>query len=207
MARGVTIPTIAGLRAHLIDDLGFAGDDATYHDPQNSLLPAVLDRRAGIPLSLAIVAIEVGRRSGVPVEGVGMPGHFLVRAAGDAQHFVDLFNGGVELDRAACRAVFERLHADGRWEDRFLDPVSNTAIVTRLLTNLANSYRRSGDGPALSWAIDLRLRLPGATDRDRRELALLLGARGRYDAAARVLEVSSEERDQRSAARLRARLN
>lgn len=207
IARGVAAPTVEALRAHLVDDLGFAGDRDTYHDARNSLLPAVLDRRTGIPISLAVVAIEVGRRCGVPLVGVGMPGHFLVRPHDDGTRFLDLFDGGAELDGAACRAIFERLHAGAPWDHRFLDPVGPVAIVSRLLANLANAYRRSGDRHALSWAIDLRLRLPGATERERRELALLLGAAGRYDAAAELLEATGRERDQQSAARLRARLN
>jgi regulator of sirC expression with transglutaminase-like and TPR domain len=207
IARGVPEPTVEGLRTHLVDDLGFTGDRTHYHDARNSLLPEVLDRRAGIPLTLAVVAMEVGRRCGVPLVGIGMPGHFLVRPAGDEARFLDLFDGGTELDRVACRAVFERLHEGVPWDDGFLDPVGPTAIVSRMLANLANAYRRTGDRAALAWAIDLRLRLPGATERDRRELAVLLGAAGRYDAAADVLEATGQERDQHSAARLRARLN
>lgn len=207
IARGVAAPTVDALREHLVDDLGFGGDRDTYHDARNSLLPAVLDRRTGIPLSLAIVAIEVGRRCGVPLLGVGMPGHFLVRLVDDPSRFLDLFHGGAELDGTACRAIFERLHADAPWDDRFLDPVGPVSILTRLLANLANAYRRSGDRQALSWVIDLRLRLPGASERDRRELAVLLGAAGRYDAAADLLEATGQARDQQSALRLRARLN
>jgi regulator of sirC expression with transglutaminase-like and TPR domain len=207
IARGVAAPSLEALRAHLIDHLGFTGDADSYHDAQNSLLPAVLDRRKGIPLSLAVVAMEVGRRCGVPLLGVGMPGHFLVTPLDDPNRFIDLFNGGAELDPRGCRAIFERLHNGAGWDDRFLDPVAPIAIVSRLLANLANAYRRAGDRQALSWAIDLRLRLPGATERDHRELVLLLGAAGRYDAAAEVLEATGHDRDQQSAARLRARLN
>ncbi len=207
IASGVVAPHVDALRAHLVDDLGFVGDRATYSDARNSLLPHVLDRRAGIPLSLAIVAIEVGRRCGAPLLGVGMPGHFLVRPANDSSRFLDLFDGGTELDRAGCRAIFERIHEGERWDDRFLDPVGPVVMVTRVLANLANAYRRSGDRAALSWTLDLRLRLPGVTERDQREMALLLGAGGRYDAAADLLEGTGHERDQRSAARFRARLN
>jgi regulator of sirC expression with transglutaminase-like and TPR domain len=192
---------------HLCGELGFAGDQATYHDAQNSLLPAVLDRRLGIPISLAIVAIEVGRRRGVPIVGIGMPGHFLVRAEDRPDEFVDLFSGGRRLDVAGCREVFTRIHATATWDDAFLAPVGPTLITTRVLANLAGAYRRAGDRQGLLWALDLRLRLPGATDRERRELGVLLGASGRFDDGASVLETTGDERDQRSAARLRARLN
>lgn len=207
MAAGVASPSVDALRSRLVDDLGFGGDLENYHDPRNSLLPSVLDRRRGIPLTLAIVAIEVGRRCDVPLVGVGMPGHFLLRGADEAERFVDLFAGGAELDRSGCRAIFERLHVGAPWDDRYLEPVDNRLIVTRLLANLANAYRRSGDARSLAWTIDLRLHLPGASERDRRELALVLGAAGRYGEAATHLEATGAPQDEEAAARLRARLN
>ncbi|MDP1820716.1 MAG: transglutaminase-like domain-containing protein [Acidimicrobiales bacterium] len=191
----------------LCGDLGFAGDQATYHDAQNSLLPAVLDRRMGIPISLAIVAIEVGRRRGVPILGIGMPGHFLIRAEERPEEFVDLFAGGQRLDVDGCRRVFHRIHARATWDDAFLAPVDPLLITTRVVANLVNAYRRAGDREELLWALDLRLRLPGAADAERRELGVLLGASGRFGDGATVLESTGDDKDKRSAARLRARLN
>ncbi len=207
LAAGVPEPTLVGLRSHLVDGLGFAGDRDDYHDPRNSLLPQVLDRRRGIPLSLAIVAIEVGRRRGVTLQGIGMPGHFLLRSADDADRFVDLFHGGAELDRAGCRALFDRLHPARPWLDRYLDPVGSVAIVARMLGNLAGAYRRAGDRAGLTWSLELRRMLPGSSDRERRELAVLFGAVGRFDEAAALFELSGDDRDHRTALRMRARLN
>src|SRR6187399_3482763 len=79
LASLVEEPTIEAVCDTLFGRLGFAGDRTTYYAAENSLLPAVLDRRLGIPLSLSLLTIEVGRRVGVPVEGIGMPGHYLVR--------------------------------------------------------------------------------------------------------------------------------
>lgn len=207
LAAGVPQPTLAALRSHLVEGLGFVGDREDYHDPRNSLLPQVLDRRRGIPLSLAVVAIEVGRRRGMTLHGIGMPGHFLLRAGDDADRFVDLFHGGIELDRAGCRAIFDRLHPTSQWLDQYLAPVGPVLIVARMLGNLAGAYRRSGDRSGLIWALELRRMLPGASDRERRELAVLFGAVGRFDDAAALFELSDDERDQRSALRMRARLN
>ncbi len=207
VAGEVTEPTLDALRSHLVDHLGFTGDRVGYHDAENSLLPAVLDRRCGIPLSLAVVAMEVGRRCGVPLVGIGMPGHFLVRHMDEPTRFVDFFDRGAEVDPAGCRRIFEELHAGVGWDDRYLDPVSNRTIVARMLANLANAYRRSGDARSLRWALALRLRLPGASERERRELALLLSAAGGYAEAATLLEHTGQERDHEAAARLRARLN
>jgi regulator of sirC expression with transglutaminase-like and TPR domain len=207
LADGVTVPTVDGVRTHLVDRLGFRGDRDSYHDPRNSLLPAVLDRRLGIPLTLAILAVEVGRRRGVPLVGVGMPGHFLVRSQEDDGRYLDLFHDGAELDRTGCREIFDRLHPGSPWKESFLDPVGARSILTRMLTNLAGAYRRNGDRRSLCWALHLRLMLPGAGDRERRELAVVLGAAGRYPEAAAVLEGTGHERDARAALRLRARLN
>jgi regulator of sirC expression with transglutaminase-like and TPR domain len=206
-AEGVSGPTFDHLRAHLVDALGFDGDTSTYEDPRNSLLPEVLDRRRGIPLTLSIVAMEVGRRCGVPLVGVGMPGHFLARPVDADDRFLDLFHGGAVLDRAGCRDIFARIHPDAPWDDAFLEPVGASAILVRMLANLANAYRRTGDRRGLCWALELRLLLPGASDRDRREAAVVLGAAGRYGDAAAALEATGQDRDERAAARLRARLN
>lgn len=207
LAAGIEGATVDALVAHLVGRLGFTGDRVSYHDARNSLLPEVLDRRRGIPLTLAVLAMEVGRRCDVPLVGIGMPGHFLVRPLDEADRYVDLFDGGRILDGAGCRAIFGRLHPGVAWDASYLAPVSAPMIVSRMLLNLANAYRRSGEHEALSWAVALRLELPGATEHERRELALLLGASGRYDRAADLLETIGEQRDQEAAARLRARLN
>ena len=79
LAAGCKDRSLAGLRSHLYDELGFAGDAEQYDDPRNSFLDVVLDRRRGLPILLATVVIEVGRRCDVPCMGIGMPMHFLVR--------------------------------------------------------------------------------------------------------------------------------
>ncbi len=207
LAEGVEESTFDGLRRHLFVDLGFTGDQATYHDPRNSLLPDVLDRRLGVPISLAVVAIEAGRRCGVRIEGIGLPGHFLARAADEPHRYLDGFDGGRELDEAGCRTVFARVVPDVPWDDVYLAPVPASAIVSRVLANLAGAYRRAGDRRALCWVLSLRLLLPDSTPQERRELGVLLGASGRFDEGANVLGASTEDRDQAAAARLRARLN
>jgi regulator of sirC expression with transglutaminase-like and TPR domain len=207
LAAGVAEGSVSALCSHLFDDLGFAGDDATYYDARNSLLPAVLDRRLGIPITLAVVAMEVGRRCGVALDGIAMPGHFLVRSTDGPDRYLDVFDGGRALDPDGCRAIFERVQAGVPWDDAYLRPAPHWSIVTRVLANLAGAYRRAGDRRALCWTLELALHLPSATDRERRELGLLLGASGRFGEGAVVLDGSIEERDHEAAARLRARLN
>jgi regulator of sirC expression with transglutaminase-like and TPR domain len=207
LAAQVEEPSVDALRSLLFERLGFAGDRSTYYAADNSLLPRVLDRRLGIPLSLSMVMIEVGRRCGVDLEGVGMPGHYLVRAIGRPGVYLDAYDGGTALDAEGCRQLFLRLHEGTPWDDDHLRPDAPWSRVARTLANLAAAYRRSGDRESLCWALELRLLLPGASERERRELGVLLGASGRYAEGAAVLEASGTEADATAALRLRARLN
>ena len=102
LAAQVEEPTVDGLCDLLFERLGFAGDHRTYYAAENSLLPCVLDRRLGIPLSLSLLTIEVGRRCGIDIEGIGMPGHYLVRPVGEPDRFLDVYDGGRELDVEGC---------------------------------------------------------------------------------------------------------
>jgi regulator of sirC expression with transglutaminase-like and TPR domain len=200
------------LTVHLCGTLGFRGDTDDYSDPRNSLLDVVLDRRLGIPISLAIVVLEVVRRLDVPLQGVGMPGHFLVRDAKDDDVFVDPFHQ-TQLDRAGCEALFSKLHGSkARFEPRFLEPVGHRAVMARMLTNLQRSFVGHGDRAGALWSQCLRVLVPGATVTDRRQLAAMLAANGRFDSAAQELEAIAEEgiggvRDRIAATAMRAKLN
>lgn len=212
LAAGCPRGGLEAVSAHLALDLGFAGDTDDYSHPRNSLLDSVLDRRRGIPITLAVVLIEVARRAGVALEGVGMPGHFLVRAAGDGELFADPFHG-VVLDRAGCEKLFAALHGPrARFRDRFLDPVGPRAILARMLTNLQRSFVGRGDRAGALWAQCLRVLVPGTTVQERRRLAAMLAANGRFDVAARELEAIADEgaggeRDRVAARAMRAKLN
>jgi regulator of sirC expression with transglutaminase-like and TPR domain len=204
---GVSEPTLDGVREHLFGRCGFRGDRDTYHDPRNSMLDQVIRRRRGLPITLSVLMIEVGRRVGAPLAPVGMPGHFLVRDRVDPDLFVDPFAGGTLLDAAGCEAIFRRLHPGTPFDPAYLEPVAPLDVIARMLDNLAGSYRRSGDRAGLTWVLDLRARLPGAGPAPRRELALLLAASGRYTEAAGHLDALDTPDDAFTAAKLRARLN
>src|SRR5690606_11848816 len=88
---------------------GFVGDQVDYYDPRNSYLHEVLDRRRGIPITLSIVLVEVGRRVGVELAGVGTPAHFMVGTTDGDRRWVDAFAGGRILGRAELDAQFARL--------------------------------------------------------------------------------------------------
>jgi regulator of sirC expression with transglutaminase-like and TPR domain len=203
---------VDALTAHLCATLGFRGDTDDYSHPRNSLLDVVLDRRRGIPITLSIVVLEVGRRLDIPLQGVGMPGHFLVRDAKDDDVFVDPFHR-VQLDRAGCETLFAKLHgAKARFEPRFLEPVGPRGIMARMLTNLQRSFVGRGDRAGALWSQCLRVLVPGTTVTDRRQLAAMLAANGRFDSAAQELDAIAEEglggvRDRIAATAMRAKLN
>jgi regulator of sirC expression with transglutaminase-like and TPR domain len=214
LAKTVRKPTLAGLRSALFEDAGFIGDRATYYDPTNSFLDRVIDRRRGIPITLAILTIEVGRRVGVPLSGIGLPGHFVVRDEVDTSSFIDVFGGGSLIDRRGCVGIIEEIQGSGAiLDDGWFEPVDSRAIAARMLTNLEGCYRRFGDSRRAAVALELRTMVPGSTARERRRIAESLAGLGRFDRAASVFEELAHDRpdaadDLRAAAhRLRARLN
>lgn len=218
IAAGCPGPTLDDLLPYLFRDLGFTGDRETYDDPRNSFLDEVMARRRGIPITLAVLTIEVGRRIGVPVAGVGMPGHFLLRDRVDPEVFVDPFNGGAVLDRRGCERLFRALHGpDAAWDDAWLEPVGKRVILARILGNLVNSYRSAGARLGLVEALRLRAAIPGVGPRARVALATAMAAAGRFDQAASELERLADEvgpadpaaaaEHRKAAVRARARLN
>jgi regulator of sirC expression with transglutaminase-like and TPR domain len=184
------VSDVDSLVNRLFVEAGFTGNAEDYYDPRNSLLPDVLDRRTGIPITLAIVAMEVGRRAGVPLEGVGMPGHFLVRTPG-TQHYLDVFDRGRRIDRAGCEALFRQVTGVGpetRFGAHLLSRVSTRQLLARMLENLRGIYRERSDHQNLEWVLRMRLGLRHEGPELVRELAEVLGAQARWDEAARLLE-------------------
>jgi regulator of sirC expression with transglutaminase-like and TPR domain len=202
------------LARYLFVEQGFAGNSADYGDPRNSYLDDVLARRLGIPITLSIVMIEVGRRRALTVLGVGMPGHFLVRPAGDPNTWFDPFDHGRRLDRAGCRALFAAVRgAEEGFADDYLEPVGNRAILGRVLANLSATLVRR-EPSAATWALRLRLRIPGLAAAERHGAATALASLGSFvEAAAALGALASElsgdaaEKVERQATAVRARAN
>ncbi len=186
--------TAAGLARILFVDWSFAGNTNDYGDPRNSFLPDVMDRRLGLPITLSVLMIEVGRRIGVVLHGVGMPGHFIVGVGpppppGDvATEFIDPFHAGAVLDRDACRARFRAQFGDrAQFDGSMLAPTPTRLILLRMVTNLAHTYatRRSPDA---RWAAQLRLAFPELPVDARRSTAEVLASVGAFGEAAAVLD-------------------
>jgi len=127
--------------------LGFRGNQDDYYDPRNSFMNEVIERRTGIPISLSVLYIELGRRLGLDLAGLSFPGHFLVRyQAGDELVFIDPFHQGARLDVEALEGRLRRVVGPGaELAEEHLEPASKHHMLTRMLTNLAAIYRRAGD--------------------------------------------------------------
>jgi regulator of sirC expression with transglutaminase-like and TPR domain len=213
LAGGVRGATATDVADALFGEDGFAGNTVDYADPRNSYLDDVLARRLGIPISLSVVMIEVGRRCGVPIYGVGMPGHFLVQPAGELEVWFDPFHGGRRLDEAGCRRLYEELQRDPPFTPALLRAVDARSILNRMLANLQHTFTRR-EPASIAWAVRLRLRIPELLPGERRQLAGLLGGVGRFleaavelEAVAAELEGEDADRVQRDAAALRSRAN
>ena len=196
---------------YLFVERGFAGNELDYGDPQNSYLDSVLRRRLGLPITLSVLLLEVARRRGVALHGVGMPGHFLV--GDDDGRYLDPFHQGVVLDERGCRTVSERLRPGAPWHRSYLEPVGPRAILVRMLANLVHTLVERSPPDAV-WALRLRLAVPGVAPGERRDAAALLGTLGRFREAASALDELADDLDdagaaraREDAARLRARAN
>jgi regulator of sirC expression with transglutaminase-like and TPR domain len=167
------------LSEYLFDELGFRGNYDNYYDDKNSFLNDVLERRLGIPITLSLLYIEVGRSLGIPLQGVGMPGHFLVRHAQVDDMFIDPYQNGILLTTAECEAKFTQLtHKRLAWDERYLDPISSREFVARMLRNLKAIYLQRRDYERVLSTIDRLLSIqPDAPDelRDRGVVNYRLG--------------------------------
>ncbi len=132
------------LREYLFEEQGFAGNNEQYYDPRNSYLNEVLDRRLGIPITLSLVLIEVGRRLGLEMEGIGLPGHFITGARVRGEHvLLDAFTGGSVLTGEACGELVGRaLGKPVQLKPEHFAPVTHRQFLTRMLANLKGSYWR-----------------------------------------------------------------
>ena len=134
------------LSEYLFDELGFRGDEENYYDPRNSHLNQVLERRLGIPITLSLVYMEVGRLLDTPMLGIGMPGRFLVRHAEIDDLFVDPFHAGILLSGDECRGIVEDYMPEGfEWHPALLAPASNRQILARVIRNLKAIYMEGDD--------------------------------------------------------------
>ena len=181
----------------LFNDLGIRGDKKRYHDPRNSYIPNVLDRGLGNPITLSVLYVEIARRAGYRFHGIGLPGHFLVRAGeGSESIYVDPFDVGGLLSRRECIAIVQR--AIGKPERKsvpmsvdeaapFMRPTGKRAILRRTLSNLKQIYLEKEDyARALQVAEGIRTVEPTSWH-NLADLARIQTELGRFNAAAETL--------------------
>ena len=189
---------IVTLNAFLFEEERFAGNRAHYMDFRNSLLNVVLGRRLGIPITLALVYMEVARRAGVDVQGVAFPGHFLMRVPLGARDddllalVLDPFSGGAEMDDAACQRLLGthlgHLSEELPFDRALLRPCSARQLLARMLNNLKRIYVDLRSFPQAKAATDLLLVLDPMMHAERRDRGLLAYHLDDYAGALRDLE-------------------
>lgn len=187
---------VAVANEYLFGELGFGGDEEDYYNPANCCLNRVLETRRGIPITLSIVYLEVARRLAMPVRGVGLPGHFLVRYD-DPRYsaIIDPFHGGQIVDASRCcyLAQLESL------EEGMLDAVDHRHIAMRLVNNLRGIYFTRRDGAKALQVLDLMIGAhPDHADEHKQRAAALLQQRRIPEAFAafkRYLDLSPEAPD------------
>jgi regulator of sirC expression with transglutaminase-like and TPR domain len=144
---------VLALNYYLFNEMRFSGNLVDYYDPRNSYLNEVIDRKTGIPITLAVLYMALGRRIGLPLEGVSFPGHFLVRVrVRGGVLILDPFAGGAPQSEEELRSRLQRVIPEGAAADvsvaelpldQFLEPASNRQILARVLRNLKGIYRET----------------------------------------------------------------
>lgn len=180
---------LAALREVLFLEEGFCGNAKDYYCPGNSFLPCVLESRKGIPLTLSLVMMEVGRRVGLNLQGVGLPCHFVTCFSdGVSERLFDPYHGGVERTREECVALVDTLSAGAaRVHESHFQPISNYLLLMRMLCNLRMIYRRQSDRRNLSIVLAQSLLLTPSDPDLHFELAAIQSIEGDLHEAAHHL--------------------
>ena len=191
---------LATLNRVLFKELGFHGSRGDYYNRANSYVNEVLDDREGIPITLALVYMELAKRLGVSIDGVGLPGHFLVghAPAGAEPRWIDVFDGAAILDRDGVAKLYRDLQGRELTDD-LLAPVGPKAILVRMINNLLSIATREDDAPAMHRYLDAMLAVDPDAGRERVMRMLVAKRLGRNDAARAdalwLLERAPEEID------------
>ena len=188
---------VLALNAYLFDELHFVGNDAHYEDPRNSFLNEVIDRRTGIPITLALIYMEVARRAGLQVEGVNFPGHFLLRCRSrlsvprTEDLIIDPFRAGALLSRDLLARQSDEEDEDDdprQFESRLLPRATKPQILTRMLVNLKRVYVRMESFPQARDVTDLLIALDPSAVHELRDRGLLAYQLKDFSAALRDLQ-------------------
>src|ERR1700756_998451 len=183
--------TITALNDVVFGQAKLRGNREDYYDPRNSFLNDVLDRGLGIPITLSVIYMEVARRIGFPLSGVGMPGHFLLKHYGkDGQErLIDCFNRGDILSRHDCQTRLDEIYSgEMKLRPEFLHPISRRQILTRMLNNLKTVYLSTRNFRKALVIADLILVIHPRSAEDVKQRALLRYSMGMQALAAEDLD-------------------
>ena len=208
---------VMALNQFLFDELGYRGNVDEYYDPRNSYLNEVMERKTGIPITLAILYMELGRRIGLPLEGVSFPGHFLVRLRLRGRMLVlDPFGGGAPQSEAELYERLKRVIPEGSTGgvpvgelplDQFLEPATHRQVLARVLRNLKGIYRDSDKPERLLEVLNRILVLNPQARAELRDRGLLYQRMEAYRAAYQDLsEYLEREPDAAEFDEIRARV-
>ena len=166
---------IAALNFVLFQRHGFRGNRDDYYDAKNSFLNEVIERKTGIPITLSVLYIEVAARVGLTVDGIGFPGHFMVKAQADGNEIViDPFNSGDIKTEEDLAAMLQQMYGGKvNLRSEFLMPVSKKQILTRMLTNLKAIYAKANDMAKILGTLDRLLILDPASAEDTRDRGVI----------------------------------
>jgi regulator of sirC expression with transglutaminase-like and TPR domain len=133
------------INKYLFNEEGFRGNEEDYYDHRNSFLNDVLDRKTGIPVTLSVLYMEISRKVGLPISGVGFPAHFIVKYHdADEEILIDPFNKGRILSENDCQEMLNRIYGGGlKLKRDLLQPATKKQILTRMLHNLKSIYINS----------------------------------------------------------------
>jgi regulator of sirC expression with transglutaminase-like and TPR domain len=186
---------VLAMNDYLFGELRFVGNEVHYEDPRNSFLNEVLDRRTGIPITLALLYMEVARRAGLHVEGINFPGHFLLRcpARRGLQYsedlIIDAYHGGALLSEDACRELLRRHAGDGQTSQRYLrGHATKPQILARMLLNLKRTYVHMHSYPQARDMTELLLAVDPSATTELRDRGLLAYQLKDFSAALRDLQ-------------------
>ena len=183
--------TLAALNRVIFEQANLRGNREDYYDPRNSFLNDVLDRGLGIPITLSIIYMEVAGRVGLPLSGVGMPGHFLLKHYGDSEQeiLIDCFNRGDILSRQDCQSRLDEIYSgEMKLRPEFLHPISRRQILTRMLNNLKTVYLSTRNFRKALPIADLILVIYPRSAEDVKQRALLRYSMGLHGLAAEDLD-------------------
>ena len=185
---------IDALSDFIFYQMNFRGNQNDYHDPRNSYLNEVIDRRTGIPISLSLVWISIAQRLGIPAYGIGLPGHFIVGIYDQNGHsgydtLIDPFYAGLRLTLSDCeRLVSENTTKQGVFNPKWLNPISPVDLLARMLNNLCRDYIYKEDWQSAIPVLQHLLLIQPDTDHHLRDLGYVHLYAGSMRLSAQYLE-------------------